>query len=113
LRPGEVELAEEVRQVLEFSRLQNPGRKASFPRWETWITSPEGFVTDVLRTGPDSWKSEANVFPILRADGGGTACPCICHVGQYQYRYGALDLIDEAVLAVHDPQRGIPIILRL
>ena len=124
-KPGDAKLAEEVRRVLEFSRLENPGRAVSFPRWESWLTTPTGgqsrlklihlgwavFVTHVVRTGPDSWNAQANVFPLLKTEDDRVCSSMACHLERYAFSGGKLDLIEEAIWPEYDPDKGIPLIL--
>ncbi|MGC8639682.1 MAG: hypothetical protein ACP5XB_07355 [Isosphaeraceae bacterium] len=127
-KPGDAELAKKVQRVLLQAKPQNPGRAASFPRWESvelpgekgpyrikvvplgWVM----FITRVMQLPHDNWRAVVRVHPIARTVDYRTCSIGSHHIEYYRYLNGQLELFNEAVNPVfRDPSDdGLMMIVR-
>ncbi len=109
--PGEETLAEEAQRQFLAAKPMNPGRWASFPKWET-TRPPDGEAARLIRTGwfmqireirtiPRGWQARVFVYPRARTEDRRFARIHDFHIEVYSFKDGKLALESEAL----DPDR--------
>jgi hypothetical protein len=116
--PGEAELAQDVKRMLEKAKPDNPGRQASFPYWQIAGSTESPpvplvhlgwrmIVDQVRKAGSNGWRAHVRVYPVTRLADGRSYYPSNHHVEWYRFLSGKLELTGEAVDPSGEVERGL------